>query len=74
MLWSKNELYVNKLSITSYMWNIEQDAKLSELQISYSWTGNNNTYFRGLLYGVRCYIKVATYAWCIVCAHYIIVI
>lgn len=36
---------VNKVSITSYLSDFEQDAKLSELQISYLWTGNNNTYF-----------------------------
>lgn len=45
---------------------LEQDAKLSELWISYLWTGNNSTYFRGWFYGVRYYIDFAACAWWII--------
>lgn len=52
-----NTLKVNKVSITSYLWDLEQEAKLSELQISYLWTRNNNT-LQSYFYRAR-YIKVA---------------
>lgn len=43
-----NALKVNKVSITSYLWDLEEGAKVSELQVSYLWTGSNNTYFTEL--------------------------